>query len=427
MNITHYTNIRAVRRIAYLMVAMLLFASSFSLFGNSRASADQLSTRSITLSDSGVSGGTILTGVGSGTNVTYQVQFTAIHQAGSMVINFCAEDPIINDTCTTPTGFSAASATLTNTGSVGQVGVAANNWTITPTAGTVKLADDGVSAHDIQAASTQTFQLNGITNPSTLGTFYARMYTYSGNAWGGVGGYTSPTVVGAFTDYGGIALSTANVITITARVQEQLTFCVTKADPATWTVTQDCSDPAVALSTNYPAITLGHGSPTPILDSSAVDTGNVWSQLSTNATHGAVINMRNSNLTCGGLSADGGATCAIPPINAGATGVSAMTAGTAAFGLFANTYTVAGMGTVGAVTPTANYYSAAHSTTPLWYGMDNTTAGNNVTSTYGSTVASTTSPVYRANDEYTFAATAALTTPAGIYTANMVMVATGTF
>ena len=409
------------------MLAALLMVAGLPLLHGGTAGATQFANRSITMSDSGISNNSNITsGVGSGTNVTYQVKFDATAQASSMVIDFCSQDPIINDTCTTPTNFSASSVTLTNVSSTGQVGVAANNWTVTATAGRVKLADDGVSGHDIQASSTQKFELNLVTNPSTTGTFFARMYTYSNNTWGT---YASATSIGNFVDYGGIAMSTTNTITITARVQEQLTFCVTAADPNTWTTSPDCTDPNV--SGNPPALTLGHGSPTKVLDANTVDTGDVWTQLSTNATHGAVIKIRDSNLTCGGLSADAGATCAIPPIAAGASVVPVnLVAGTAAFGLFVDVYnpTTPPPGQVGSVTANSEYNDGSHtlSSTP-WYNFDNTSSNNNVTSTYGSTVASTAAPVYRADDIYQFAATAALTTPAGIYTANLSLIATGTF
>jgi hypothetical protein len=176
------------------------------------------------------------------------------------------------------------------------------------------------------------------------------------------------------------------------------------------------------------------------LDSNNVDTGTIYSQLSTNATHGAVINMRNSNTSCGGLSADGGTTCAIPAIAGGAnTGASAMTAGTAAFGLFVSNSTADPNGGIGTITPSPIYHDSSHVTIPtnLWYGMDTTTATGtfagqsaytgSVTGTFGSTVASASAPTYRVENTYVFAATAALTTPAGIYTANLSMIATGTF
>ena len=255
---------------------------------------------------------------------------------------------------------------------------------------------------------------------------YFLVDTFANNSWSG---YTNATTIGTnYKDYGGIAMSTTNTITITARVQESLTFCVTKAAPSTWGTTHDCSDPNVGLTANLPAVTLGHGTGTPVLDSNTVDRGTLYTSLSTNATHGAVINMRNSNLTCGGLSADAGTTCAIPAIGATAANLAA---GVAHFGLFVSNSTadVAGNG-IGTVTPAAGYHNASHvdEVTPdLWYGMDNVTSGNNVTSAFGSTLASSAGPVYRVENDYVFAATSALTTPAGIYTANLSMIATGTF
>ena len=134
--------------------------------------------------------------------------------------------------------------------------------------------------------------------------------------------------------------------------------------------------------------------------------------------------MRNSNTTCGGLSFDNGATCGIPANNSGANTPSAITAGTAAFGLFVTNGTL-GTGGIGAVLADANYNDG----TPTNYGMDTETVADagSVTGTYGDRVAYSTEPCYRINNSYTFAATASLTTPAGIYTANMNLIATGTF
>lgn len=409
------TKLRSLQRLLYTAAALLMFSSGLPLIYSGTASAAQMSSRSIQMSDSGKSGTSITTGVGSGTNVTYRVSFTTAASASSMVINFCQEDPIINDTCTTPTGFVGPTGISSVTGNIG-------GWTRTVSGGEVKLDDTGGS--NAATAGAQVFDLTGVTNPSSSGTFFARMYTYSNNTFGT---YSSATSIGNYVDYGGIALAITNTITITARVQEQLTFCVTKADHSTWTTSHDCSDPAVG--TNLPAVTLGHGSPTPVLDANTVDTSSIYTQMSTNATSGAVINMRNSNLTCGGLSADNGTTCAIPAINSGSgAGASAMTAGTAGFGLFvsASTLDVNGVGTI---TPSPAYHDSSHTTVPtdVWFGMDTTTSNNNVTSTFGSTIASCSAPVYRVDNVHTFAATSALTTPAGIYTANLSMIATGTF
>jgi hypothetical protein len=211
------------------------------------------------------------------------------------------------------------------------------------------------------------FDLTGITNPDSPGSFYARVYTYTNNDFESTGGtvYTSPTVPGDYINYGGIALSTTSTITVTARVQESLSFCVTAADPNNWADTGggganagDCAASEVAAKP--PAVTLGtaSGSGQPVLSAQTVDVGSgsetdednaIFTQLSTNATNGAVVNMRNSNGSspstglCGGLSADSGATCAIPALDTLGGGCDsstacAMTAGTAAFGLFVITY-----------------------------------------------------------------------------------------
>lgn len=405
---------RIVRRlIPAFGVLLLLAVIMFPALHPGRAAAAQLTTRSIEMSDSGASAGAITTGVGSGTNVTYRVSFTTSVSAQSLIIDFCSEDAIIGDTCTAPTAFTAASAVLSGvTGNITSPG-----WTVTASTGQVQLAKGSGST---ATAGVQSFDLTGITNPSTVGTFYARIYTYADTSFGGTTtGYTSAAAPGDYKDYGGIALSTVRVISITARVQEQLTFCVSGAAPATW-ATHDCTDANAATA---PVLVLGHGTPTPILDSSAVDTGTVYSQISTNATSGAIIRMRNSNIACGGLSSDGGTTCGIPATNAGAATPAAITSGTAAFGLFVTNGT-ADVNGIGTVTADANYNDG----TATHYGMDTTSAGGvNVIGTFGDPVAASAAPVYRIDNSYTFAATASLTTPAGIYTANMDLIATGTF
>ncbi|MEO8105498.1 MAG: hypothetical protein ABI602_04145 [Candidatus Saccharibacteria bacterium] len=413
---------RTLRRIAYAMAALALFvgASFPALRPVVAHAAAQLAARSITLSDSGVSGGTITSGVGSGLAVSYKVGFTTSVAAQSLVIDFCQNDPIISDTCnnTTPQalGMNAAAATL--------VGISGNitspGWTVTASQYQIKLAKGAGSAASIGA---QVFALTGITNPTHLGTFYARIYTYNDTTWGGTTTpYSNATTLGDYKDYGGVALSTNQIITITARVQETLAFCVSGANPTTWNTNNDCSDPVATAAA--PALILGHGSPTAILDTSATDSGTVYSQISTNATTGAVISMRNSNTTCGGLSANGGTTCDIPASATGANTPAAIIPGTAAFGMYC-TNGVPDVNGIGTVTADLNYNDG----TATHYGMDTETVSDagSVTGTYGDSVAASTAPVYRIDNSYTFAATASLTTPAGIYTANLDLVATGTF
>ena len=392
---------------AVVMVLSLLISTAMP----ATVWAAQLNGRSITMSDSGPSAGTITTGVGSGTNVAYQLKFSVGNNGavGGIVVDFCANSPLYFDTCTAPTGFNANSATTTlgtqsGVGAGGNFGV----YTTGPVANRIVLTR--------ASASSLTSPLiigmgngtsNGFTNPSTVGTFYARIYTYTSAAQAQAHNQTAAT--GGEQDFGGVALSTAMVITITARVQESLIFCVSGAAPAA-----NCG------GVTTPAITLGHtaGGTAKIIDSSNVDTGFAYTQVSTNALSGVVIRMHNSN-ACGGLSVDGGTTCDIPPVNAGGATPFAMTAGTAGFGMNISL----GTSGTGTITPDGNYYdgNVAH------FAMDSTTSGSNVTTTFGDNIASSTGPVSNVNNTLTFGATASNSTPAGLYSANLALIATGTF
>jgi hypothetical protein len=331
----------------------------------------QVSTRSITMSDSAP----------STAGASYKVAFTPGQAFQEMIVDFCSDTPFIGSTCayspaTTPVTTSVASSVGTG-------------------------SSDGSGAHTVKvvgitgtAANTPfTLTLTGLTNPTTVGTFYARIVTY---ATGGAtnytvattsGGTTSPGTTSQYLDYGGIALSTASVITVTAKVMESLSFCV-----------------YIATCGDTPSITLGHGTNT-ILDTTAVDTSGVSWSVSSNAKSGVSIAMKGATLTSGSNT--------IPA--AGATAV-AFTAGTPDFGV-----RISALGTgFSQADPTA-YGAAAGS-----YGFD-TSSANNVTSTYGQVIATSTAPINSSTSTLTFAATAGNTTPAGIYTSSDQLIATGTF
>ena len=443
MNNQFSINVRVVRRIAYTMMAALLVVAGTPLFQNKKVDAAQMTNRSIQMSDAVASGGTVTQNIGSGEDVTYRVSFDAVNAtpAGSLIIDFCSNTPLIGETCTAPTGMDVSGVVLsTVSGSVTAAGWNEGTGSVSQ----VRLAK--ASGSDIAGSgSLEVFDLTVLTNPSTTGTFYARIYTSQNTTYGS---YSSATSPGNFLDYGGIALTTTALITITARVQESLIFCVSNADQSTWSTTGDCSDTLVG--SNPPVVELGHTSgSTLILDANTVDTDTIYSSLSTNATNGAVVNLRSNPggklsgaPTCGGLSADAGVTCAIPAVGATAA---AIVAGTADFGLFVSDSSfgtlVAGSipGTGAALTPTTIYNDQTNEGPTYFYGMDDTTATaanpgglnrtytGSVMGTFGSTLARATGPTFLAENDYRFAATAALTTPAGIYTANMTMTATGSF
>jgi hypothetical protein len=405
---------------AYLVMS-LAFSSALILpmwVETALASPVELTSRSIEMSDSGASGGAIASGVGSGTSVDYAFGFHATDAAKAVAVSFCSDSPLYTDTCTAPTGMDVSSATI-NTG----VGLG-TTWTVHAGATASHFEIDDATGYS--GSSDVTFEMDGITNPSTLGTFYARIYTYNTDPSDWTNDTTTP---GTVVDFGGVALSTANIVTITAKVQETLTFCVSGSD----LTTSDCG------SATAPDVTLGHngGSGPLVIDSSTVDdnhsTTPTWTQLSTNATTGAVVRMRASNTSCtnGGLSDDGGTTCGIP--GTGATSAAAIqdgaTSGNAAFGLFVSDGSLSSGG-VGASAAAPAYNDGTHTSAGnYYYGMPPATV-----STYGSplfetdaTYGGSPAACSKVNNQLVFAATAAITTPAGIYSGDETLIATGTF
>lgn len=385
--------IRLSRRASFVALAVIFgVAGMAGFFAVRPASAALAEPRSIEMSDSAVSGGTIPSGAGSGTNVRYLITFgiSTGYTMKSFVVDFCSESPLVDDTaCTPPTGLDLSAATPTGGNTSG--------WTITSNASQIKATDAG----GLSGGTTATLELSGITNPSVLGTFYARISTYTDTAWGG---YVNPANVGSYVDYGGVALSTATAVSLSARIQESLIFCVSGQPMG-----------GACTGATAPDITIGHdnGLGSLILDNSQVDATPAYMQTTTNANSGAIVRMKNSN-TCGGLSDNGGTICYIP---AAGSAAKTFTAGTADYGLSVATSTSGD----GAVTPIAPYNQAGK------FAMDNTSVPDNITTTYGSPIATSGGPCSGVNNTLTFAAAASSVTPAGIYTAAMMLIATGTF
>jgi len=387
-----------LKRGTYVLLAIALSVAGLIPILNAHALAYvQLTSRSIQMSSSAV----------SATGTSYLVSFTATTAAKNVRIDFCSNSPLYTDSCTAPTGFTSNSATFT-------AGTQTSGWSIASQSAN-QVTVSNASAY---SAGAVTYTLANITNPSTNGTFYARIYTYVAQT----NDYTAAATPGTVADFGGIALSTANLISITAKVQETLTFCVSGTD---------LSPSSNCTSATTPTLTLGHGTPA-VLDQTAIDAASAYTQVSTNASGGISMRMKSSNSCAnGGLSANGGSTCNIPgvPTNNGSTS-QAITAGTAAFGLFVAASS-ANTGGTGTITPDSNYNDGTNTNTAspstVHYGMDQTTGGGGVTSTYGDVIAASSAPLSLVNNQLLFAATASLTTQAGIYTVNESIIVTGTF
>ncbi len=398
---------KGIARCTYTVFAVLLTAivSLLPLVVSQTAdAAGVVEPRSITMSDAT-----------PGATASYLLSFKPVttEATGAIIVDFCSDTPIIGATCaysnaTTPvvTSATASTGTLVTSGYAGH---------------TMKLS--GLS---LTGGSTFSVTFSTITNPtqscaSTICTFYARILTYSSlaNANGYVNASSSgaATTTGTYVDWGGDALSTVQVLSLTATVMESLTFCDSNASIT------NCS------TTGVPSITLGHGGPPVVLTATAVDGNYVYTQVSTNALNGISVALKTTtSATCGGLSSNGGTSCTIPSVNTGGSAPTAtgITAGTAAVGLCVQpgagvTATVPYNGTCTGTfaTDTYGFNDSTNATgSPAWNTVD-------LFSTYGSPIYTSTGPLNGINNKLEFAATAANATPAGIYTANYILVCTG--
>ncbi|HSX43194.1 MAG TPA: hypothetical protein VLF59_03850 [Candidatus Saccharimonadales bacterium] len=358
------------------------------------ASAGVTTSRSITLSNSAA----------SATNVSYEVKATlpsGLSSGGGAVIQFCSNSPLIDTACTA-TDMDVSGVAVGSGGGTAADIDSTNHGTIQWTAGGA-----------ISASGNLDVVFTGINNPTTTATFFARITTYDDAT--ALATYTNATTLGTYADSGAVALSTTTTVGVTAYVLESMTFCVASVAP-----TPDCAN----ASSNLPSMTIGEtiGNGQLALDTAHVSTGTDYMQLSTNAVGGAVVNLKSDATSCGGLKLFGATGC-IPGQNSNG---STVVAGTAGFGLKLGTVASAS----GATNPSGTLQAAAssHYDTSNYYvdsASDNSTG---VTSTYGSKFVDTNSAaVSNKNLGFTVGATIGNNTPAGKYTANLNMIATGTF
>lgn len=297
-----------IRNRKQFFIASRLFLATivavFALGAPQIAQAAQITGRSITLSSS----------AGAATGVTYSLATAALPTATavkSVGVQFC---DAASGTCNAPTGFSASSSTLSSQ----PTGLGAGSgWTVNAaTANQLRIVN---AANATAPSGAVAIVWGGVVNPTANNTtFYARITTYSDAAW-----TTS-------IDSGTVALSTAQQITVTASVDETLTFCT-----GTSITGQNCGTVAgssVALGT---------------LTSTSTGSGTSVMAASTNAATGYTISINGSTLTSGGntidaITAGAGATSsqgteqfginlrdnATPNIGAEPTGATGFTYGT---------------------------------------------------------------------------------------------------
>lgn len=167
------------------------------------ANAAQLTDRSLTLGSSAASA-----------NTTYAFSFEPGQTAtvGSIKFELCTSP--LAGTCTQPSNATMAGAGgLSLSGEISGFTVSNGTNNPSPTATTVWIENG--TPQSLTAATASGVSFTGIVNPDTANyQFYARITTYAETA-----GSTQ-------RDFGGIAVSTAAVMTVNANVQESLVFCV---------------------------------------------------------------------------------------------------------------------------------------------------------------------------------------------------------
>ena len=406
----------------------VLFLVAFSLTAivnlihvPSVSAGGQVTSRKITLNNSSP----------SATSVTYAVSFnpTSAGSVGGITVDFCANDPVVGDTsCTLPTGFTLGTA-ITTGGNPTGFSTSTGSWVTTSSQQCAAAASNfqvfkftnATAQTETGSGTPITFTITSPTNPSTNVSFYARIITFDTKTNADVNFCSSPTVRPAtFTgqvDYGGVALSTTQNIAITAKVFETLSFCVFQIS---------CGTPA--------SLALGDATTGALSTITAYTNINAKYTLATNAQSGVSVQMfgqtlcRNAVLSFANCPT-GASNQTISAIGTPAALVS--TPGSEQFGMCVNAisgttaqapYDDTGTGNNCTTGIATNTYAGTSK-----FGFIDTSAANGTNNASGSTVLTSSGAITSASSQFAFAANIASTTEAGIYQANLNMVATGTF
>jgi hypothetical protein len=194
------------------------------LVPNASVKAGQVSARSINISSS----------LASAADVTYTIQFNTDlaggpYDIGGIVVDFCAESPIIGDPiCNTPPGFDL---NLTNLAIANQSGI--SGFSISGSSDTNTIIITKNIANQVNPGTTIHFELgnnganDGVVNPN-LGnySYYAKVLVYQTTTE--ANNYTS-AMPGSYVDVGGFALSTASVMDVSTVVAPFLFFCTAQS------------------------------------------------------------------------------------------------------------------------------------------------------------------------------------------------------
>ena len=227
--------------------------------------AGQITGRSVTLTNSAGAPGTQTS--------TYTALFTLAGSGqtlGSVKFEIC-DSPSSLSGCVNTANSSGSTFTGATLGSVGCTGCNGGSWSLGSASGNSAYITHSAAA--VTGTPTLTVVFNNVTNPNANNKqYYVRISTYTATDT------SAPAYPG--TDFGAVAVSTAQQITVNGTMPESLVFCV-------GTSGTDCTN--MAGST----VNLGTFSPT------ATNVGLSLMSASTNAGGGYSITINGTTMTSG--------------------------------------------------------------------------------------------------------------------------------
>ena len=428
------------RKIGLLIQAAVLVSAGLVplTFGSSAlAASTQLSNRSVS---------TTTAIPGAATTLTFQFDTTdkgASTNVKQIEIEFCDTPLAACAHSNTPTLPGSPSATMTGWGGSGVTTTTEDGRTAGASSGNQIKIVYTTPANENNKTGLQ-IEISGFTNKNTANlSYYPRIRLYSD---------TGTTLEW----YGAVAQSTSQTLTVNARVQEILSFCVgsTTVDDITTQVAADCSG-VTGTSVDLGVVSSGAVSVTPVSATNGGDARNAVAMVQTNAVNGVAISYKAVQETSSGALKVVGAACSGTTVtdqcfNSAGVAQTAFVAGTEKFGM-----TVAGINCASVpgtaytcnyavgqtnLQPQTNYIgSAGYTYSSTGAGSGTYTPSNNtgqgfawddggVTArTIASSATSATKVVANEAIMLKFAATAGITTPTGQYQTQADFIATPTY
>ncbi|MEO6513788.1 MAG: hypothetical protein ABIR37_03800 [Candidatus Saccharimonadales bacterium] len=139
------------------------------------------------------------------TSYLFSTDLSSAVTVGSIKVEFCSNSPLPNEPCFVPNGFDLSSAVLSSqTGETGfSIGPGTDAHTLVLT-----------RAPALTTATTLTFTLDTVTNPSAPGAYFARLQTFP-----------TADASGPDNNFGGLALEISSTLQVSATVPPYLLFC----------------------------------------------------------------------------------------------------------------------------------------------------------------------------------------------------------